>query len=69
MMYQSSDLQAIDTAHSMTVYKSELWYIITPNLSQFSTEKIHKISNHQMVQGGGLDFIALDTGYIWTFKM
>ena len=33
---------------------SEVWNIIAPNLSIFSTEKIPRILNHQMVQGGDL---------------
>ena len=65
MIYQSSDLWTIDSCaliHSRTVCKSELWYMIAPNLSYFSTRKIYRISNHQMVEGGGLDFIALHRG-------
>ena len=33
---------------------SQVWNIKTPNLSIFSTEKIPRILNHKMVQGGDL---------------
>ena len=45
-------LEYSESMHSWLL--SEVWNIIAPNLSIFSTEKIPRILNHQMVQGGDL---------------